>query len=197
MASIGDTAQMRQLSPGRSADWTVDIWADGIEEQTVKVDLSFDTKSQDTDFPLLMSLTECSVSPDEPLGSGCPRNSRLLVDKILLRDLARLRSSAGVQLSDFGTDEKRRVIVTGMLSTTAAENQQDRTVSMTLTATGAGEEVSISPDGPQPDTEEQESDQDKLPPTGIDGWQWLVAVGLLLVSTGLTLHKRRKPDSNG
>lgn len=194
MAASGDPKKMQQLSPGRSANWTVDIWADAPEDQAITVDLSFDARSTDAEFPLLVSLTECSVELHEPIGSGCPSNSALLVDNILLQVLQDRRK---VPLSEFGSDEKRRVIVTGALARTTEAIHQDGTVSIKLIATGAGEEISISPDGPLPDSEDQDRDQNSLPPTGFNGWQWLVAVGLVTIAAGITLRKRRRPDSNG
>ncbi|WP_404287410.1 signal peptidase I [Glutamicibacter arilaitensis] len=195
MSSSGNTGQMSNLSPEQSASWIVDVWAETKEPGKISLTLEPSSGTGITSLPLLVSVTECLVAPKEPFTAGCPSGSPQLATNIPLDKLQDSSGHAGLQLSEFGTADRRRVVVSGTLSSTAVSSQ-NQSASIRLTAVGMGEELSTSPDEQPKSPDSEDNEHSPLPPTGINGWQWVVAVGLILVATGATLFgKRRRTTS--
>jgi len=185
MASLGDSDQMRNLSPGRSATWTVDVWAEAPEPGDISLDIGADGALADVPAAMTVTVTMCSQRTAE---ADCGDSATTLVEEA---SLSELRDDGGhrQELTTMSTEEERRLFVTATL----AESATDLGVvgdagTVRITATGAGDELSLGPDYPDRD------DEGALPRTGIEGWQWLLLAGGLLVAVGATLVSRRRDE---
>lgn len=189
MRAVGDEAQMLNLSPGTSANWTVDVWADAPDPGTVALKIGSGQLSEELADELLVDVRACSqiVAIQE-----CPGGAAKLIHRVPLNELGAAPDN-GRHLLKMPSDKERRIQVTVTLrpgaDAQAVSGQRSR---VRLTALGQGEEVSLGPGDPgDPDV------PGDLPRTGIEGWQWILLVACILIATGAVAvaraRNRRKP----
>ena len=185
MEAFGDRHGMRNLSPGESETWTVDVWADAPEPGEITLDAGAHGTLAQIDDALTVTVTMCS---HRVAAADCGDLSTVM-ESVQLSDLADSSTSSRT-LATMSTEEERRLFVTAALSDAAdSEAVQGNVGSVTITATGASERLSLGPDGPDPE-------DDPLPRTGIVGWRWLLLAGGLLVAVGATLVSRRRKGTD-
>lgn len=184
MRAFGDESEMLNLSPGESANWTVDVWADATEPGTVELAIGSGQLTEAITEELLVNVRACAeiVSMNKCAGGG-----EELIHHTPLNDLGPAPGNDR-PLLDMRSDEKRRVQVTVTLAQDA--NPKDvagQRSSVRLTATGQGEEVSLGPGDPDdPDT------PGDLPRTGIEGWLWILLVACALIAAGFVVVARTR-----
>jgi LPXTG-motif cell wall-anchored protein len=181
MESFGDPHRMRNLSPGDSETWIVDVWADAPEPGEIDLTVGAHGALARVDDALSVTVAMCA---QRVAAEDCG-DLATLRDRVQLSDLADAERPTRA-LATMSTEEERRLFVTVSLSETAASDEvRGGLGSVWVTAVGASEELSLGPAGPDPDSGD-------LPRTGIDGWRWLVLAGGLLVAVGATLASRRR-----
>lgn len=185
MSASGDADQMRNLSPGHSATWTVDVWAEAPEPGDISLDIGADGTLADVRDAMTVTVTMCSQRVAE---ADCDNGATSLITDTSLSEL-RDDGTQRRELATMTTAEQRRLFVTATLSESAADlGVAGDSGTVRITATGAGDELSLGPDDPDRD------DDGTLPRTGIEGWQWLLLAGGLLVAIGATLVSRRRNE---
>lgn len=195
MRAIGDESEMLNLSPGASADWTVDVWADAPDPGTVELTIGTGRLSESFASQLFVVVKTCSEIV--PMGE-CPGGAAKPVSGVALTDLG---PSPGNDryLLEMPSDEMRRVQVTVTLNNSAdAEAVAGHRSGVRLTAIGQGEEVSIGPGDPgdpgEPDAPGS-VDPDvpgDLPRTGVEGWLWVLLIAGVLIATGSAVVARTR-----
>ena len=188
MAAFGDEGQMRNLSPGHSATWTVDIWAEAPEPGDISLDIGAEGALSAVHGAMTVTVTMCSQRTAE---ADCADGATTLIEDASLSELH--DGAHGHELATMSTEEERRLFVTATLSESALDRgAAGDSGTVRITATGAGDELSLGPDDPDPDAPDRDHDDDgTLPRTGIEGWLWLLLAGGLLVAVGATLVSRR------
>lgn len=190
MAASGDADQMRNLSPGHSATWTVDVWAEAPEPGDISLDIGADGTLADVHDAMTVTITMCSQRAAE---ADCDNGVTTLIADTSLSEL-RDDGTQRRELATMTTEEERRLFVTATLSESAADlGVVGDSGTVRITATGAGDELSLGPDDPD-DPDRDQDDDGTLPRTGIEGWQWLLLAGGLLVAVGATLVSRRRDE---
>lgn len=200
MRATGDESTMLSLSPGASADWTVDVWADAPDPGKVELEIGSGQLSEALASQLLVDVRTCSqiVPMDE-----CPGGAAEPVNDVALTDLGASPDSDR-RLLEMPSDEKRRVQVTVTMNKNAdAEAVAGHRSGVRLTAIGQGEEVSLGPGdpgapgepgAPGPDNPDVPGD---LPRTGVEGLLWILLAAAVLIATGSAVvartRSRRKP----
>lgn len=186
METFGDEAQMRNLSPGTSANWTVDVWTDAPDEGTVKLEIGSGQVSEPIASALLVDVRTCPRTADS---QDCPRGTRPLLADIPIADLGRAPNGNRL-LMEMTSAEEQRVQVTVTLASNAEEGEvAGLTSSVRLTAVGHGEEISVGPGEPGPD---QPGGGGDLPRTGIEGWLWFLIAAFVLISVGSAVVARTR-----
>lgn len=201
MRAVGDEAQMLNLSPGTSANWTVDVWADAPNPGTVALKIGSGRLSETLVDELLVDVRTCSqIVPMQQ----CPGGAAELIHRTPLNELGAAPDSDRALL-EMPSDEERRVQVTVTLRPGAdAQAVAGQRSSLRLTALGQGEEVSLGPGDPgDPGNPGDPGDPDDpdvpgdLPRTGIEGWQWILLLACILIATGAVAvaraRNRRRP----
>ena len=198
MRATGDESTMLSLSPGASADWTVDVWADAPDPGKVELEIGSGQLSEALASQLLVDVRTCSqiVPMDE-----CPGGAAEPVNDVALTDLGASPDNDR-RLLEMPSDEKRRVQVTVTMNKNAdAEAVAGHRSGVRLTAIGQGEEVSLGPGDPgepgppgKPDPGDSDNpvNPGDLPRTGIEGWLWiLLAAGVLIATGSAVVHRTR------
>ncbi|MDN5551329.1 signal peptidase I [Brevibacterium aurantiacum] len=190
MRAVGDESRMLNLSPGASAYWTVDVWADAPEPGTVELEIGSGQLTKAIADELLVDVRACTeiVSMNKCAGGG-----EELIHQTTLSALGAAPEN-NRPLLDMPSDEKRRVQVTVTLAQSAhAEAVAGQRSSVRLTAIGQGEEVSLGPGDPDvpggPDAPDAPGD---LPRTGIEGWLWILLLACALIATGSIVIARTR-----
>lgn len=201
LRAVGDNAEMLGLTPGSSANWTVDIWADTPDPGRVSVEIGSGRITLPLAEELLVDVRSCAqlVSMDE-----CPGGATRPITRVPLSELGAAPEHDRAIL-EMPSDEQRRVQVTVFMKTgTDAQAVAGQTSGVRMTAIGQGEEVSIGPgdpgpgdpglDGPGPGNPGpgEPGPSGELPWTGVDGWQWLLLAAVLLIGTGSALVARAR-----
>ena len=187
MRAVGDEAKMLNLSPGFSADWTVDVWADAPDAGTVELEIGSGQLTNAIAGELLVDVQSCAEIV--PL-NRCPGGATDLIHRIPLNELGAAPGSDRFLL-EMPSDEKRRVQVTVTLAQSAdAEAVGGQRSSVRLTANGQGEEVSLGPGDPGDPDEPSPDTPGDLPRTGIEGWLWILLAGVVLIAIGSALVAR-------
>ena len=187
MRTIGDEAKMLNLSPGTSADWTVDVWADAPDPGTVELEIGSGRLTKAIANELLVDVRSCAeiVEMDQ-----CPGGAAELIHRIPLSELGAAPDNDRALL-EMPSDEKRRVQVRVTLAQGVdAEAVAGQRSGVRLTAIGQGEEVSTGPGDPgdpsapgEPGPDAPDSPGD-LPRTGVEGWLWILLIAGGLIATG-------------
>ncbi|WP_231445568.1 signal peptidase I [Brevibacterium zhoupengii] len=187
MRAVGDESRMLNLSPGASADWTVDVWADAPEPGTVELEIGSGQLTEAIANELLVDVRACEeiVSMNKCAGGG-----EELIHQTPLSELG-ADPENNRPLLDMPSDEKRRVQVTVTLAQSAdAEAVSGQRSSVRLTAIGQGEEVSLGPGDPgTPGDPDAPGD---LPRTGIEGWLWILLAACALIAAGSVVVARTR-----
>ncbi|WP_231939478.1 signal peptidase I [Brevibacterium siliguriense] len=206
MRGFGDVETMRHLSPGASATWTVDVWADAPEPGTVTVSIGAGAGAGADALAdsLSIDVRECAMTEAEV---PCPEGSELLTREVLLSELEHA-DNGGLTLLDMDSDDSRRVEVTATLAVDAdARAVAGTTAGVRVIAEGFGDKVSTGPGDPGDPGVPGDSDSDsdgtvegaadgggsgELPWTGVDGWQWFLVAAFILVVTGSAIVSRTR-----
>ena len=195
MRDFGDIEKMRSLSPGASATWTVDVWADAPEPGDVKISIGSGAGVEALAESLTIDVRECAMTEAE---APCPSGSELLARGVPLSDLEPA-ANGGLDLMDMDSDDSRRIEVTATLAADADPGAvAGATAGVRVLAEGLGDEVSTGPGDPgAPGDSDSDGAADsaadgggELPWTGIDGWQWILLAAFLLVVTGSAIVSR-------
>lgn len=199
MRAVGDEENMLNLSPGTSADWTVDVWADAPDPGTVELEIGTGQLTNAIAGELLVNVRSCAeiVEMDQ-----CPGGAAELIHRIPLSELGAAPDN-GRRLLEMPSDEKRRVQVTVTLAQGAdAEAVAGQRSGVRLTAIGQGEEVSTGPGDPgnpsapgEPGPDAPDSPGD-LPRTGIEGWLWILLIAGGLIATGSAVVAKTRSRGN-
>ena len=197
MRDFGDIEKMRSLSPGASATWTVDVWADAPEPGDVKISIGSGAGVEALAESLTIDVRECAMTEAE---APCPSGSELLARGVPLSDLEPA-ANGGLDLMDMDSDDSRRIEVTATLAADADPGAvAGATAGVRVLAEGLGDEVSTGPGDPgAPGDSDSDGAADsaadgggELPWTGIDGWQWILLAAFLLVVTGAAIVSRTR-----
>lgn len=192
MRAVGDESKMLNLSPGASAAWTVDVWAEAPEPGTVELEIGSGKLSDELASELVVDVQTCArIVPMQQ----CPGGAAHLIRQIPLNDLGAAPDNDR-PLLEMPSDQKRRVQVTVTMAKSAnAEAVAGQRSGVRLTAIGQGEEVSLGPGDPGDPDDPNSPDPDvpgDLPRTGIDGWQWLLLAAVVLIAVGSALVVRAR-----
>ena len=201
---FGDTEKMRHLSPGASAAWTVDVWADAPEPGTVTVSVGPGEVSEAIAQALFIDVRVCAMTESE---AQCPTGSERLIRGMPLSELVPA-ADGGLKLLDMDSDDSRRIEVTATLAADAdVRAVAGATAGVRVLAEGLGDKDSTGPGDPGDPGAPGDSDSDadgtvegaadgggsgELPWTGIDGWQWTLLAAFLLVVTGSAIVSRTR-----
>ena len=195
MRAVGDESKMLSLSPGASADWTVDVWADAPDPGTVELEIGSGQLTRAIAGELFVDVRSCAEIV--PL-NRCPDGATDLIHRTPLNELGAAPGNDRFLL-EMPSDEKRRVQVTVTLAQSAdAEAVAGQRSSVRLTAIGQGEEVSMGPGGPGDPDDPGESGPDApdvtgdLPRTGIEGWLWILLIACALIAVGSAVVARTR-----
>lgn len=186
MQAFGDDAQMRSLSPGASASWSVDVWADAPDPGSIDLEIGAVQLSEPFGSAVTVDVTSCAL---DSAAKHCPPGSESLLQGVPLVDLGQAPND-GRWLLEMNSDEERRVEVRATLSPDAdGRSVAGLTSSVRLTATGLGDEISMGPGEPGPD---DPGGSGELPWTGIRGWQWILLAAFVLVVVGSAIVARTR-----
>lgn len=197
MRDFGDVEKMRSLSPGASATWTVDVWADAPEPGDVTVSIGSGAGVEALADSLTIDVRECAMTEAE---APCPSGSELLARGVPLSDL-QPAANGGLELMGMDSGDSRRIEVTATLAADADPRAvAGATAGVRVLAAGLGDEVSTGPGDPgEPGDADSDGGADSaadgggdLPLTGIDGWQWILLAAFLLVVTGAAIVSRTR-----
>lgn len=196
MHAVGDEAKMLTLSPGTSANWTVDVWADAPEPGTVELEIGAGQIDEGLAAELVVDVRTCTQIV--PM-SQCPGGGSVLVHRTLLKELGSAPDNSR-SLLEMPSDEERRIQVTVTMRENAdAEAVSGQRSGVRVTAIGQGEEVSLGPGDPgdpgDPGTDAPDVPGD-LPRTGIEGWLWILLVACILIATGSAVVARTRRERN-
>lgn len=186
MRAVGDESKMLNLSPGASANWTVDVWADAPEPGTVELEIGSGQLTESIADELLVDVKSCAVIT--PIDQ-CPGGATDLIHKTPVNDLG-AAPDGNRPLLAMASDEKRRVQVTVTLAQGAdVEAVAGQRSSVRLTAIGQGEEVSLGPGDPSDPGPDMPGD---LPRTGVEGMLWILLAASVLIAGGSALVVRAR-----
>lgn len=184
--SITYPQTMENMSPGDSASWIVDVWAEAPEPGVVAVHLTpNDIMGQNPSF-MRINIQSCQPSASIYAPPACGRNdSTYLFDG----DLEQLQAeTTPVFIDEFATSERHRFHVTGTLADHAPAGAQGVSATLQLTATGHGETLRLNP--------KEDDPREILPETGIHGLPWIVLVVAVLISVGVVAHEPMRRHRN-
>ncbi len=137
------SSAMTNLSPGESAVWTVNIWADAPSSGTIDVGLRIFPRLAKP-LPWTIKVISCPIiSTAEEL--GCTDASKTLLNT----PVANIAEHKSVPLSRFTSANSYRFQILASLPTTLSTNQDIAPLQIQLSAKGMGEEISASPDQPE------------------------------------------------
>jgi len=186
METFGDEAQMRNLSPGASVNWSVDVWTDAPDEGTVKLEIGAGQLSEPIASALLVDVRTC---PRTAASQECPSGTRPLLADIPIADLGQA-PNGNRSLLEMTSDEEQRIQVTVTLASNAdGGDVAGLTSGVRLTAIGHGEEISAGPGDPGPD---QPGGGGDLPRTGVEGWLWFLLAAFVLIAIGSAVVTRTR-----
>lgn len=177
-------ADMSHMSPGQSATWTTDVWAEAPEAGSIDVALRIPSQ-QAQHLPWELSVISCPVS-GAALSSGCSERPRELLSDDPASGLA---GREGTNIASFSSEERYRFQVIATLPSGTPANQDIAALQVQLIATGLGEEVSASPDQPQPDSpDDPPEDNRDLAETGPADLPLLLGSAAICAALGFGLR---------
>ncbi|MGZ1492171.1 signal peptidase I [Brevibacterium sediminis] len=203
MRDFGDAEKMRNLSPGSSATWTVDIWTHASEPGVITVSVGSGAGAEALADSLSIDVRECAMTEAK---APCPSGSKMLIRGMLLSELEPAADGEH-KLLEMDSDDSRRIEVTATLAADAdVRAVAGTTAGVRVLAEGLGDKVSTGPGDPgdpgdpgAPGDSGSDSDgaadgggSGVLPWTGIDGWQWILLAAFLLVVTGSAIVSRTR-----
>lgn len=184
MKAFGDEESMRNLSPGESAKWSVDVWADAPDPGEVELEIGSGHMAEPLASALLVDVRSCARTVDE---EECPDDAGQVLSGVRLSDLG-AAPDGNRALFEMSSDESTRVEVTVTLEASAdSAAVAGLTSSVRVTAIGHGEEVSLGPGNPG-----DPGPGGDLPRTGIDGWQWILLAAFILIVVGSAVVARSR-----
>ncbi|WP_216657263.1 signal peptidase I [Brevibacterium sp. CT2-23B] len=203
MRDFGDAEKMRNLSPGSSATWTVDIWTHASEPGVITVSVGSGAGAEALADSLSIDVRECAMTEAK---APCPSGSKMLIRGMLLSELEPAADGEH-KLLEMDSYDSRRIEITATLAADAdVRAVAGTTAGVRVLAEGLGDKVSTGPGDPGDPSDpgapgDSGSDSDgaadgggsgELPWTGIDGWQWILLVALLLVVIGSAIVSRTR-----
>ncbi len=135
---------MSQMSPGDSAEWTVEVWAEAPEPGMIDVGLQVNSMPA-SPMPWTLSVISCPVA-DTGRQQGCGHDSSQVLAEIPARDIA---GTAGRKLLSFRSTERHRFLVTASLPASASSDPSFDPLQVQVFAKGMGEEIAMPPVPPQ------------------------------------------------
>lgn len=179
MRDFGDEDRMRSLSPGASATWTVDVWADAPEPGAVTVSIDSGRTSEPLASSLLIDVSTCAKTDAQ---AACPDGADSPMRAV---PLSELQAQGSHELFEMGSGDSGRVEVTATLAPDAeARAVAGASVGVRVIASGLGDEVSIGPANPGSPGDSDGESSGQLPWTGIEGWQWMLLLACVLIGAG-------------
>ena len=206
LRAFGDDKRMLGLSPGASANWTVDVWVEDADPGTVDLEIGAGQVTEPLASALVVDVRSCDRTA---IDEGCPAGSHSLLSGMPLTDLGRAPDGNRV-LEEMPSEDERRIDVTvSLLPDADVKKVNGQTSSVRITALGQGEELSVGPGDPGPgdpgeaDAGSNGSGSDdpgaegpggsgELPWTGIDGWQWFLLAAFVLIVVGSAVVSRTR-----
>ncbi|WP_208085467.1 signal peptidase I [Brevibacterium atlanticum] len=206
LRAFGDDTKMLGLSPGASANWTVDVWVEDADPGTVDLEIGAGQVTEPLASALVVDVHSCDRTA---IDEGCPEGSQSLLRGVPLTDLGRVPDDNRV-LDEMPSDDERRIDVTvSLLPDADVKEVEGQTSSVRITALGQGEELSVGPGEPGPDNPgeadagsdgsgsddpgaERPGGSGELPWTGIDGWQWFLLAAFVLILVGSVAVSRTR-----
>lgn len=109
---------MSHMSPGESAEWTVDVWAEASDPGMIHVDLQVGSMPA-RPMPWTLSVVSCTVN-DTGRQQGCGHASNQVLEDIPARDIA---GTTDRKLMSFHSTQRHRFLVTASLPASASSAQ--------------------------------------------------------------------------
>ncbi|HJF13420.1 MAG TPA: signal peptidase I [Enteractinococcus helveticum] len=188
LRSTGDIEHMKNLAPGDSATWIVDVWADAPEPSPVELTLSAAGQLISDPDGLKVEVVICHPDPKNRTTCAVDTEPRVFNTGQLAH------RGTSIDLTTMSSEETRRVLLTATLAENAPEKLQDTTAAFQITATGHHEELSVSPglDPPNhiPVSDDHGTTNLALANTGFRVLLWIV-LGSMVVLIGAVLVTRR------
>lgn len=131
---------MSHMSPGESAKWTVDVWAEAPDPGMIDVDLHVGSMP-DRPMPWTLSVVSCPVH-DTWHQQGCGHDSNLVLTDIPARDIA---GTTGRKLLSFHSTQRHRFLVTASLTASPSSEWNLDPLQVQIFAKGMGEEIATPP----------------------------------------------------
>lgn len=192
LASIS-TATMSNMSPGQSATWSIDVWAEAADEGLIDVELRILPSSGESS-PWEITVLSCTVSGDA-LPSACIQPPRELLSDLSASMVA---VKPGISVASFSSEERHRFQVVASLSSGLPASKSIPPLEVALLATGLGEEVSASPDPPDSDSPDGPGENDRdLAETGSANLPAFVILASSVTALGASLRLLGRMRRNG
>lgn len=190
--SSGNIAKMRNLSPGSQATWRVDVWSTASTPGQIELSISVGDADAALSSLMVLNITGCKITAEQSSVQGCPDGTAEILHQSDLASLQQDSAIAPLPLGSFGTEDRQRLLITGSLSESAVNGSTRRgQAPLIVTAKAAEETISMPFQELPKDPHKDERNLPDLPPTGIDGWQWVIISGLVFIVAGTTMFRRR------
>ena len=171
LRSYADSETMQNMSPGDSATWVVDAWAETSTHGQITLSLGAVTLENSDAAQIKFSVIGCIVEPFSSLATGCPEDSPILVSAMSSNEIA---SGAAENFASFETPQRQRLLITGTLTQPVSSQR----VSLFVEASGIGEEKQIT---------SEDQNQISLPETGFSKFLFVSIAIALLLSAGMVI----------
>ncbi|WP_431710411.1 signal peptidase I [Glutamicibacter uratoxydans] len=182
LRSITYPQSMVNMSPGDSAIWVVDIWAEAPESGTIDVTLSAPERLTQDIGPFLISVDSCTLE-SRAATTRCTTPLSTLLAPVAATELAHDRQ--GLPLLSFPTEQTRRFVVTSFLPESTGLEHTTKNATIRLAATGSGEKLTVDPYTPHA--------PESLPKTGVSTWlAVMLSVAIILILCGVKSMRRRR-----
>lgn len=187
------TPAMSTMSPGQSATWSIDVWAEATDEGRIDVELRIPSQSGETS-PWELNVLGCAVSGDA-LTSACIHPPRKLLSDLSASDVA---DKPGIKVASFSSEERQRFQVVASLSAELPASNDISPLEVAIHTTGLGEEVSASPDQTDSDSPDGSGENDRdLAETGSAYLSGFIVLALSITVLGISLRLRERMHQLG
>ena len=181
LRSYADTESMQNMSPGDSATWIVDAWAETSEPGDVTLWLEAQSSGSGSRNPMNIRVHGCLVEESSLIQEGCIENAKLLLPS---QPVLGIINKPDTNIATFnGTDHYRVIITAEMLPTGA-----NASLTFSIMASGIGQQARTTTLPHQPI---------ELPATGISylGMAGISITLLMLAGAVLSQQAKRKADA--
>ncbi len=178
------SAAMSSMSPGQSATWTTDVWADAPDEGLIDVEVHI-SPQQDEPSPWELTVIGCSLLGDEHL-PDCGEPPRELLSA---QPASNATNNTGINVASFSSEERHRFQVVVSLSSEFSAGDSISPLEVKLIAKGLGEDLATSPEPSDPESPNGTVDDGpNLAETGTANLPAFLLLALVLVALGLSLR---------